>query len=83
MLLQRIAALTASVSVVAKSRPQLPFTPSPLPVSQALSTKQTYCNVDDLFSPLKLMYDSLKQTGDDSIADARLLDLIRQARPDP
>lgn len=33
---------------------------------------------DELLAPLKVMYSSLQNTGDDSIANARLLDCMRQ-----
>ena len=33
---------------------------------------------DELLAPLKVMYKSLQDTGDDSIANARLLDCMRQ-----
>ena len=33
---------------------------------------------DELLAPLKVMYSSLQETGDDSIANARLLDAMRQ-----
>lgn len=33
---------------------------------------------DELLAPLKVMYSSLQETGDDSIANARLLDCLRQ-----
>ena len=33
---------------------------------------------DELLAPLKVMYNSLQETGDDSIANARLLDAMRQ-----
>ena len=33
---------------------------------------------DELLAPLKVMYNSLQETGDDSIANGRLLDAMRQ-----
>lgn len=36
---------------------------------------------DELLAPLKVMYSSLQETGDDSIANARLLDCMRQVSP--
>ena len=33
---------------------------------------------DELLAPLKVMYKSLQDTGDDSIANGRLLDSMRQ-----
>lgn len=35
---------------------------------------------DELLAPLKVMYSSLQETGDDSIANARLLDCLRQVQ---
>lgn len=36
---------------------------------------------DELLAPLKVMYNSLQETGDDSIANGRLLDCMRQVCP--
>ena len=33
---------------------------------------------DELLAPLRIMYNSLMETGDDSIANGRLLDAMRQ-----
>ena len=33
---------------------------------------------DELLAPLKVMYNSLQESGDDSIANGRLLDAMRQ-----
>ena len=38
---------------------------------------------DELLAPLKVMYKSLQDTGDDSIANARLLDCMRQVSSSP
>lgn len=40
-----------------------------------------YYNNEELLEPLKLMYRSLMATNDDGIANGRLLDVLRQARP--
>ena len=36
---------------------------------------------EELLAPLKVMYNSLQETGDDSIANGRLLDCMRQVCP--
>lgn len=40
-----------------------------------------YFIADELLAPLKVMYNSLQETGDDSIANGRLLDAMRQVGP--
>jgi phosphoenolpyruvate carboxylase len=37
-----------------------------------------YVDVNELLGPLRLMYDSMVTTGDDSVANGALLDLLRQ-----
>ncbi len=49
-------------------------------VRAALAERGAYVDVEEIYKPLKLMYDSLMNTGDESVANARLLDLIRQVR---
>jgi len=49
-------------------------------VRTALKERAAYADVEELLEPLKLMYDSLMSTGDEAVANARLLDLIRQVR---
>ena len=44
---------------------------------------EAYYDSAELLEPLKLMYRSLMETHDDGIANGRLLDVIRQARPPP
>lgn len=51
-----------------------------LNVLEALSNRSSYVNVEDFFRPLQLMHASLLATGDDSVANSRLLDLMRQVR---
>eukprot|EP00798_Chlamydomonas_sp_ICE-L_P012455 gene12458-15660_t len=46
----------------------------------ALHERDAYTCVEELYKPLKVMYDSLLSTGDESVANARLLDLLRQVR---
>ncbi len=47
-------------------------------VRGALEEAGAYLDIEDMARPLKLMYDSLLSTGDESVANARLLDLLRQ-----
>ncbi len=47
-------------------------------VREALEEAGAYLDIEDMARPLKLMYDSLLATGDESVANARLLDLLRQ-----
>lgn len=47
-------------------------------IKATLNDNDAYMTVDELFEPLQKMYDSLIATGDESVANARLLDLIRQ-----
>ena len=49
-----------------------------LSVRAALAERGAYMDVEELFEPLNMMYDSLMATGDESVANARLLDLLRQ-----
>lgn len=49
-------------------------------VRGALEEGGCYLDVEDLAKPLHMMYDSLMGTGDESVANARLLDLLRQVR---
>ncbi|PNW72303.1 hypothetical protein CHLRE_16g673852v5 [Chlamydomonas reinhardtii] len=49
-------------------------------VRGALEEAGAYVDIEDMARPLKLMYDSLMSTGDESVANARLLDLLRQIR---
>ena len=49
-----------------------------LNIRNALSERDGYVEVEQLYRPLKMMYDSLLLTGDESAANARLLDLLRQ-----
>lgn len=49
-------------------------------VAGCLSQPNVYMTSAQLLKPLKLMYESLISTGDDSLATAALLDVIRQAR---
>eukprot|EP00798_Chlamydomonas_sp_ICE-L_P009929 gene9929-7799_t len=51
-----------------------------LSVRQALEDNGAFVQVDELSKPLRLMYASLLSTGDESVANARLLDLIRQVQ---
>jgi len=46
----------------------------------ALRERSAYLDIEELYEPLKMMYDSLMETGDDSVANGRLLDLLRQLR---
>jgi hypothetical protein len=41
---------------------------------------ESYSDVQEMVVPLRLMYDSLLATGDNSVANGSLLDLIRQVR---
>lgn len=41
---------------------------------------QAYFVHDELLAPLRIMYNSLMETGDDSIANGRLLDAMRQVQ---
>jgi phosphoenolpyruvate carboxylase len=47
-------------------------------IKASLNDMGAYMTVEELFDPLQKMYDSLIATGDESVANARLLDLIRQ-----
>jgi len=49
-------------------------------VKASLEERRAYLDVEELAEPLLLMYESLHATGDESVANARLLDLIRQVR---
>ncbi|MEW5318243.1 MAG: hypothetical protein WDW38_009481 [Sanguina aurantia] len=49
-------------------------------VKAALEERGSYMDVEEMFKPLELMYTSLHATGDESTADARLLDMLRQVR---
>lgn len=49
-----------------------------LNLKQALEETDSFTHVEDLFDPLKLMYESLVSTGDESTANHRLLDVLRQ-----
>ena len=49
-----------------------------LNVKQALEETESFLDVNDLFEPLKVMYDSLVATGDESTANNMLLDMLRQ-----
>lgn len=49
-------------------------------VRASLEERRAYVNVEEMYEPLVLMYESLLSTGDESVANARLLDLIRQCR---
>eukprot|EP00877_Chromochloris_zofingiensis_P014491 jgi/Chrzof1/9296/UNPLg00263.t1_PEPC1[v5.2] len=51
-----------------------------LNLKQALEETDSFTHVEDLFDPLKLMYESLVSTGDESTANHRLLDVLRQIR---
>ncbi|GFR48761.1 hypothetical protein Agub_g10581 [Astrephomene gubernaculifera] len=51
-----------------------------LSVRAALREAGAYEDAEDMARPLQLMYDSLVATGDESVAHARLLDLLRQIR---
>ena len=42
------------------------------------SDPEAYYTKDELLEPLHIMYNSLIETKDDSIANGRLLDVIRQ-----
>ena len=41
---------------------------------------EAYSDKEELLQPLLVMYNSLIETKDDSVANGRLLDVIRQAR---
>ncbi|GIL79818.1 hypothetical protein Vretifemale_9097 [Volvox reticuliferus] len=49
-------------------------------VRGALEEGGAYLDIEDMARPLQLMYDSLISTHDESVANARLLDLLRQIR---
>jgi len=49
-------------------------------VRGALEEAGAYLDDDEIAAPLKLMYTSLLKTGDESVANSRLLDVIRQIR---
>jgi phosphoenolpyruvate carboxylase len=51
-----------------------------LNVKQALEETESFLDVNDLFEPLKVMYDSLVSTGDESTANNMLLDMLRQVQ---
>ncbi|GLI68046.1 hypothetical protein VaNZ11_012369 [Volvox africanus] len=51
-----------------------------MPVRGALEEAGAYLDIEDMARPLQLMYDSLIMTCDQSVANARLLDLLRQIR---
>ena len=42
---------------------------------------EAYYSKEELLEPLHIMYNSLIETKDDSIANGRLLDVIRQVSP--
>jgi len=47
-------------------------------VLASLEERNAYVDPEEISRPLKIMYESLHATGDESVANARLLDLIRQ-----
>lgn len=49
-------------------------------IKASLNDNGAYMTVEEIFDPLRKMYDSLMATGDESVANSRLLDLIRQVR---
>ncbi|GIL52665.1 hypothetical protein Vafri_8482 [Volvox africanus] len=49
-------------------------------VRGALEEAGAYLDIEDMARPLQLMYDSLITTCDQSVANARILDLLRQIR---
>lgn len=51
-----------------------------LNAKETLELRNGYLDVEELYYPLKLMYDSLLVSKDDSVANSRLLDTIRQVR---
>ncbi|GBF96435.1 phosphoenolpyruvate carboxylase [Raphidocelis subcapitata] len=51
-----------------------------LSVRAALAEADCFVDKKELFEPLKLMYDSLVATGDESTANAKLLDVLRQVQ---
>ncbi|WIA14756.1 hypothetical protein OEZ85_003241 [Tetradesmus obliquus] len=51
-----------------------------LSVRQALLDTDSYLDVQELFEPLHLMYTSLLSTGDESTANHKLLDTLRQVQ---
>lgn len=51
-----------------------------LNLKATLQERNGYLDIEELYAPLKLMYDSLLFTGDESAANGRLLDLLRQVR---
>lgn len=49
-------------------------------VTNALSDRGAYINADELFEPLLLMYNSLVEMGDETLANHHLLSLLRQVK---
>lgn len=45
-----------------------------------LNSGECFSSAQELLTPLKLMYHSLKDTGDGHVADDHLLDFIRQVQ---
>ncbi|KAG1677399.1 hypothetical protein FOA52_010779 [Chlamydomonas sp. UWO 241] len=49
-------------------------------MTTVLTERNGYMDLEELYEPLRIMYDSLMETGDESAGNHRLLDLLRQVR---